>query len=130
MRIGELARFTGASVKAIRLYEEKGLLPPVPREGSYRRYEQRHLEQVVLIRQAQGLGFRLSELSAVPVLNDGFDWQQLRALLEQKRTSVQQSLMELQRQDLALQSVINELDSCPEVMGRLTQCEPESVRSV
>ena len=123
MRIGELAKLTGASVKAIRLYEAKGLLPPVARDGSYRRYEHRHLEQVVLIRQAQGLGFQLSELLAVPVLQDGFDWQQLRALMEQKRISIQQALTELQRQDQALQTVINELDTCPEVMGQLTQCE-------
>lgn len=123
MKIGELARRTGASVKAIRLYEAKGLLPPVPREGSYRRYEQRHLEQVVLIREAQGMGFRLSELLAVPVLHDGFDWQQLRALLIQKRGRVQRSMAELQRQDQALQHVINELESCPDVMGRLTECE-------
>lgn len=123
MRIGDVARLTGASVKAIRLYEAKGLLPHVPREGSYRRYEQCHLEQVVLIRQAQGLGFRLSELAVVPVMKDGFDWQQLRALLEQKRASVQQALKALQQQDQALKSVINELDSCPEVFGQLTQCE-------
>ena len=123
MKIGELARLTGASIKAIRLYEDMGLLSPVPRDGSYRRYDRRHLEQVVLIRQAQGLGFRLRELVTVPVLHDGFDWQQLRALLEQKRASVQRTMTELQQKDKALQQVIDELDSCPEVMGQLTQCE-------
>lgn len=123
MKIGELARLTGASIKAIRLYEDMGLLPPVPRDGSYRRYENRHFEQVVLIRQAQGLGFRLRELVTVPVLHDGFDWQQLRALLEQKRANVQRTMAELQQKDKALQQVIDELDSCPEVMGQLTQCE-------
>ncbi|WLD58680.1 MerR family DNA-binding transcriptional regulator [Salinispirillum sp. LH 10-3-1] len=45
MRIVELAKLTGASLKAIRLYEAKGLLPLVARDGSYRRYEHRHLEQ-------------------------------------------------------------------------------------
>lgn len=38
MRIGEIARRTGASAKAIRLYEARGLLGAVARAGSYRQY--------------------------------------------------------------------------------------------
>ena len=36
MRIGEIAHRTGASAKAIRLYESRGLLGVVARAGSYR----------------------------------------------------------------------------------------------
>lgn len=38
MRIGEMAHRTGASAKAIRLYESRGLLGVVARAGSYRQY--------------------------------------------------------------------------------------------
>ncbi|EED38015.1 NAD(P)H dehydrogenase (quinone) [Stenotrophomonas sp. SKA14] len=36
MRISEVSRLTGASAKAIRLYEARGLLPPVARVNRYR----------------------------------------------------------------------------------------------
>ncbi len=36
MRIGELARRTGTTPKALRLYEAQGLLGRVARAGSYR----------------------------------------------------------------------------------------------
>lgn len=38
MRIGELARRTGVSERALRYYEEKGLLRPVRRPSGYREY--------------------------------------------------------------------------------------------
>ncbi|MDN3544799.1 MerR family transcriptional regulator [Kinneretia asaccharophila] len=60
--IGELARRTGASVKALRLYESLGLIPAPRRRGSYRVYEPAHEEAVRFIRQAQAVGFRLQEL--------------------------------------------------------------------
>ncbi len=38
MRISDIARRSGASQKAIRLYEARGLLAPVPRVNRYRDY--------------------------------------------------------------------------------------------
>jgi MerR family copper efflux transcriptional regulator len=51
--------------KAIRLYEELGLLGIIKRHGKYRVYGERDLERVQLIRQAQQLGFRLAELKPI-----------------------------------------------------------------
>src|SRR3989344_2597269 len=66
MRIGELAQRTGTTPKAIRLYEARGLLGTVARAGSYRHYGEADVARVLLIRQAQALGFRLSELDGLP----------------------------------------------------------------
>lgn len=38
MRIGELARLTGVSVRSLRYYEEQGLLRPERRPSGYREY--------------------------------------------------------------------------------------------
>ena len=70
MRIGELARRTGTTPKALRLYEARGLLGTVARAGSYRQYGEQDVVQVQLIRQAQALGFRLSQLDGLNALRD------------------------------------------------------------
>ena len=69
MRIGELARLAGTTPKAIRLYEALGLLGAVARVGSYRQYGESDLDRVRLIRQAQALGFRLSELDGLHAMH-------------------------------------------------------------
>lgn len=63
MYIGEFARLAGTTPKAIRLYEQMGLLPEPRRRGKYRVYRAEDLEWVGFIRQAQQLGCKLSELT-------------------------------------------------------------------
>ena len=69
MRIGELARLAGTTPKAIRLHEALGLLGAAARVGSYRQYGESDLDRVRLIRQAQALGFRLSELDGLHAMH-------------------------------------------------------------
>lgn len=46
MKIGELARLTGAQVETIRYYEHEGLLPEAARtEGNFRVYGNAHAER-------------------------------------------------------------------------------------
>ena len=61
-RIGEIAQMTGASHRAIRLYETRGLIPTPARQGSYRMYSDHDAFLVHVIKQAQAIGFKLSEL--------------------------------------------------------------------
>src|SRR3989344_8204892 len=77
MRIGELAQRTGTTPKAIRLYEARGLLGTVARAGSYRHYGEADVARVLLIRQAQALGFRLSELDGLPHIDTAAGWDRL-----------------------------------------------------
>lgn len=62
MYIGELAKLSGCTPKAIRLYEQLDLLTP-QRSGSYRLYTPHHLTLVQMIRSAQAVGFKLGEMS-------------------------------------------------------------------
>jgi DNA-binding transcriptional MerR regulator len=58
MRIGELARRTGISERALRYYEEQDLLRPVRRPNGYREYQETDVRRVHGIRTllAAGLG--------------------------------------------------------------------------
>ena len=113
MRIGTLARLSGATPKAIRLYESLGLLEGVVRQGAYRSYTPGHLRQVQLIRQAQTLGFRLAELGEVLRPGNGEpDWPGLLHHLLLKRDSVQQEIDRLQQRIVALEQVAADLRSC------------------
>jgi DNA-binding transcriptional MerR regulator len=56
MRIGELARRTGVSVRALRYYEEHGLLTSTRTSGGQRLYAETDVERVVLIQRLYSAG--------------------------------------------------------------------------
>jgi hypothetical protein len=64
--IGEVARRSGASRKALRIYEAAGILPPPQRTPSgYRLYTADALAVLSFLRQARRLGFTLSEIKRI-----------------------------------------------------------------
>jgi DNA-binding transcriptional MerR regulator len=71
MRIGEVAGEAGVSTKTLRFYEERGLLPPPSRTASgYRDYQPDVVERLAFIRDAQGAGLTLEEITGVLALKD------------------------------------------------------------
>lgn len=73
LRIGELAKRAGCTVKAVRFYEAKGLLPSPPRSPSgYRLYTEEHLRCLQLIQRAKLLGLSLAKIRTLVVhLSEG-----------------------------------------------------------
>jgi len=70
--IGQAARRSRLTPKAVRLYESKGLLPPAGRtESGYRTYSQRDVELLRFIRRAKSLGLRLEEVREIIDLERG-----------------------------------------------------------
>ena len=65
MRIGEAARETGTTVKAIRHYEALGLLDTLSRHGRYRELSTDDLARLRLIAHCRELGFSLAEIRQV-----------------------------------------------------------------
>jgi DNA-binding transcriptional MerR regulator len=71
MRIGELARLGEVSTKAIRYYEQVGVLrEPERTSAGYRDYELSAFEQLRFIRAAQKAGLTLSEIREVVAIHD------------------------------------------------------------
>src|SRR5688500_10484335 len=63
LKIGELARLTGKSVRALHLYEELGLLQPIERsKGGFRLYAPDAVTRVQWISHLNDLGFSLHQI--------------------------------------------------------------------
>jgi DNA-binding transcriptional MerR regulator len=59
----EIAKTVGVHPNTVRLYEEWGYLPPVPRTPSgYRKFSQAHLDQIKLIRQVMNFTWMGGEI--------------------------------------------------------------------
>ena len=113
MNISDVAKKTGLTSKAIRFYEQKGLVtPPLRCENGYRSYSQRHLDELTLLRQARQVGFTLEECrELVALFNDPS-----RHSADVKRRTLEK-VAEIERHISELQSMRSQLlalaDSCP-----------------
>ncbi len=63
IKIGELAKRTGATVETIRYYEKEDLLPkPTRSQGNYRLYRDEHIERLQFILHCRTLDMTLEEV--------------------------------------------------------------------
>ena len=63
IKIGELAKRTGATVETIRYYEKEELLPEPSRSaGNYRLYREEHIERLQFIMHCRTLDMTLDEV--------------------------------------------------------------------
>jgi DNA-binding transcriptional MerR regulator len=66
MQVGDLARESGKTVRAIHLYEQMDLLKPAGRsKGRYRLYGPEALVRIRWIQKLQDLGFSLTDIKAI-----------------------------------------------------------------
>jgi MerR family copper efflux transcriptional regulator len=71
VRIGELAEQAGISTKAIRYYEQIGILTPPARTASgYRSYDRTALARLGFVRAAQAVGLTLGEIRQIIAFRD------------------------------------------------------------
>ena len=106
VRIGEMAKRHGVSLRTLRFYEDKGLLAP-KREGSTRLYTNRDDARLKLILLGRRIGFPLREVKQIIDLYDpaGPNTKQLKhalcksekqlARLNHQRTSIDEAIGEL-----------------------------------
>ncbi|WP_428245984.1 MerR family transcriptional regulator [Ferrovibrio sp.] len=104
--ITDLAQEFKVTARAIRFYEDKGLLHP-SRQGMNRVYTKRDRARLILILRGKRLGFSLAEIREMINLYDLGDGQgeQLRVTL--KRSADRLKVLETQRRDV--EAAIDEL---------------------
>jgi MerR family transcriptional regulator, copper efflux regulator len=65
LKIGDLARKTGKSLRALRLYEELGLLSAARSVGGFRLYDTDQVARVYWIAKLQDMGFTLPQIQGL-----------------------------------------------------------------
>lgn len=66
LSIGELARRTGLTVKTVRAYSDRGIVPPAGRTpAGYRRYGEEAVSRLALVRTLRELGLDLSTIGRI-----------------------------------------------------------------
>lgn len=113
LRSASLARLAGVSADTLRLYEQKGLLPPARRSpNGYREYPPEAEKRVRLVRRAVALGFTLDELASILKVRDrgGAPCAAVRALAAEKLGLIEARLAEMQDARDRLRNVLARWD--------------------
>jgi len=113
MFIGKLALLTGATPKAIRLYESIGLIPIPLRQGKYRVYSDKDVALVHMIRRAQAVGFNLAELKELVALkakDNRFPIEVANELIASKREKLRDEMGKILSLDQRLIELHEELN--------------------
>jgi len=118
MRVGELAKVVGKTVRAMHLYEELGLLEPSARsEGGFRLYGEDAIERINWIVKLQAIGFTLAEIQGFirdfQGATTGRDaTSRVRAVFAEKLQATRDQLAQLRAIENDLLEAISYLDSC------------------
>jgi DNA-binding transcriptional MerR regulator len=118
IQVGDLARATGKTVRALHLYEELGLLTPHARsKGRYRLYGPEALLRVRWISKLQEMGLSLAEITGLVR-----DWEssesapramaQMRRVFDARLRQTREQLEKLRALEAELQSSLEYLDTC------------------
>ena len=133
IRIGDFSKLSRVSIKALRLYDEMGLLKPVEvdRFTGYRYYEFDQLPRLYRILALKDLGFSLEEIGRL--LERELPVEQLRGMLKLRQAEIRQKVEEesarLERVDLWLRQIEQE-DSMSSYDVVIKKIEPYNVASV
>lgn len=117
LTIGQLARLTGVSAKAIRYYESAGLLPrPKRAANGYRRYGPADVNRLRVLQSMRRLGVPLS--SATDLLAGSSDarcaevQRELLTLVDERVATLDQEIAELQALRTLVEGYQRALASC------------------
>lgn len=97
--IGELAEEFGITSRALRLYEEEGLLNP-KREGTRRIYNERNRVRLRLILRGKRLGWSLSEIRESFDLYDSNHGEEAQLELMLEKLARRRDTLKEQRRDI------------------------------
>lgn len=130
LRVGELARAVGKSVRAIHLYEELGLVTPVERsQGGFRLFSPDAVDRINWINKLQVIGFTLSQIRAfVDQFENNLSGRtatdSVRRVFEEKLTEIRDTIAQLQLIETDLVEAIAYLESCQscETVAPVSEC--------
>ncbi len=115
LRIGEIARSYGITLRTLRFYEDKGLLTP-HRDGTTRLYSKKDIARLRLILLGRKVGFSLREVKQMMDLYDpaGTNAKQLRVALDKG----ERQLGRLEKQRQLVEESIGELRTAMDIVRK------------
>lgn len=122
-KVGDLAKQTGKSVRALRLYEEMDLLHPVARSsGGFRLYDESAVTRIRWIELLQESGFSLHQIQGLLKA-----WQDSRygpEAMAVVRETFQTKLAEARQAISRYQTLARELEGTLEYLRTCRACRP------
>lgn len=96
LTIGNLAKQANINVETIRYYQKLGLIhePDKPTQG-YRIYSKEILSQLLFIKRAKLIGFTLSEIQGLLILDESLNCSDAKLIAQQKLGLINDKLNEL-----------------------------------
>ena len=104
--IGEFSKITGLTVKALRLYHEKGIIEPhlVDEKTGYRYYNHQDAEKARVVRLLKGMRFGLDEIAEI--LKGCSEDADAVELLQRQRNNLQGRIRNLKKARRHIDSII------------------------
>ncbi len=121
VQVGDLAKRSGKTVRALHLYEELGLLRPLGRsKGRYRLYGEDALVRIRWIAKLQDLGLSLHEIRALAQEVESVSVApqvaaRMRDIYEQKLQDTREQLSKLKELEAELETTLAYLHDCAEL---------------
>lgn len=117
MRIGQIAAFFNVSVKAIRIYEKKGIIVPakIDPDTGYRYYTADQVQTLAALLELKALGFSLSEIKNI--ISGGVNNSELIAALFRKRLAWQDVIAAAENKIDAIGRIIERINKSKEATG-------------
>jgi MerR family copper efflux transcriptional regulator len=115
LRIGEIAKRSGVSVKTIRFYCDQGLLQPAGRsEGGYRLFSQESIAELAIIRGLRTMDVPIAELGRIlEVRRSGLcNCSILKESIGAKMASIDERIYELAAMKLELGRLLDRWQDC------------------
>lgn len=128
LKVGQLSRQAGKSNRALRFYEEMGLISPTSRTpGGFRLYHPNALLRIQWIDRLQQLGFSLHEIRE---FLEGFhNEESAPAAMEHIRDIYSTKLGEVRANIAKLQTLETDLAACLEYLQVCSSCAETTPRS-
>jgi DNA-binding transcriptional MerR regulator len=126
IKIGELARLTGKTVRAIHYYEELGIINPSQRSnGGFRLFRRADIHKINVISKLQELGLSLEEISEITRVWHGPSTIGVRRRLRQ---ILKENIKRTERKIKILQALRNDITRYLNFLQRCLLCKNEAMR--
>ena len=118
LKIGDLAKMAGVTVRTVRYYEELGLLEPAETTpGGFRLYTKEDLRKLFYIKRFKELEFSLEVIKALFESNSKADGKSERIsaslkLLQEQKLQVEEKINKLEELKVEIEKAIVSVNNC------------------